>query len=685
MPFSKGETFVAMTDYSVEVQADFLERQAKAQPIAAVAELIWNGLDADATKIAVDLENDHLGGLQRIIVTDNGHGIPYADAPTLFRNLGGSWKKHGARTKSLQRQLHGQEGRGRFKAFALGAAADWKTTYARDGQLFRYEITILEHDIRRVSIAEEAPVNGHAPTGVTVVVSDLKRNFISLKPENSAQEFSEIFAIYLKNYRDVVIIIGSERIDPATAIFKTWELQLTPIEDEDGHSHPVSVEVIEWRRQTKRALYLCNEQGFPLSQVETRFHVGDFHFSAYLKSSFIRILHQDNRLELAEMVPALVSAIEEARTKIKEIFRERASERAKIVVEDWKAQNIYPYQGEADTQIERAERQIFDIVAVTVQEAAPEFNEIPRPQIALHLRMLRHAIERSPTELQRILDEVLRLPKRKQKELAVLLDETDLSAIISAATMIADRLKFLHGLRIILFDHEAKERLKERSQLHKILETNTWIFGEEFNLWASDKELTTVLKTHKEKLDPQLIIDEPVKLLTRKRGIVDLMLARSQKRHRADDYEHLVVELKAPKVTLTSKELTQIKDYALSVSRDPRYHRVAGVRWHFWLVADKYDDFVQSEIASGPDPDRRLVNRGQNVSVGVKTWGEILDENNARLQFVKQALEHNADDGQALAFLEERHREFLEGVILQDDEDALVDEEQPAAPAAEVT
>jgi hypothetical protein len=42
-------------------------------------------------------------------------------------------------------------------------------------------------------------------------------------------------------------------------------------------------------------------------------------------------------------------------------------------------------------------------------------------------------------------------------------------------------------------------------------------------------------------------IDEPVKLLTRKRGIVDLMLSRSQKRHRADDYEHLVVELKAPK------------------------------------------------------------------------------------------------------------------------------------------
>ncbi len=662
-----------MTEYAVEIQPDFLERQAKALPIAAVAELIWNGLDADATSVTIDFIDDNLGGLNSIIVTDNGEGIPHADAPTLFRNLGGSWKKHGSCTKLRNRQLHGQEGRGRFKAFALGSVVDWKSTYARDGKLFRYEITMLDSDIRHVRIGDEVTVAGAAPAGVTVVVSELKRNFVSLKPENSVQEFSEIFAIYLKNYRDIAIIIGGERIDPAVAIANTWDVQLTPIPDDEGNLHPASVEVIEWHRQTKRALYLCNEEGFPLSHVETRFHVGDFHFSAYLKSPLISALHRDNRLELAEMVPALTKAVDEARQKIKDIFRDRASERAKIVVEDWKAQNLYPYEGEATTQIERAERQIFDIVAVTVQEATSDSRDMPRPQMALHLRMLRHAIERSPTELQRILDEVLRLPKRKQKELAVLLDETDLSAIISAATMVADRLKFLQGLRIILFDHEAKNRLKERSQLHKILETNTWIFGEEFNLWASDRELTTVLKIHREKLDPDLIIDEPVKLLTRKRGIVDLMLSRAQKRHRADDYEHLVVELKAPKVKLTSKELTQIKDYALSVARDARYHRVSGVRWHFWLVSDEYDDFVQSDIAGGPDPERRLIHRSANVSIGVKTWGEILDENDARLQFVKEALEHNADDGQALAFLEERHRDFLDGVVIQDDSEENAD------------
>ena len=388
-----------MTEYSIEVQADFLQRQTNAQPIAAVAQLIWNGLDADATTITVNFEDDDLGSMAKIIVKDDGHGIPHAEAPILFRYLGGSWKKLATRTKTRNRMLHGQEGRGRFKAFALGRVVDWKITYSHDGILSHYVISIIEPDIRRVRISEEVPVKGSVATGVTVVVSELKRHFVSLRPDNSIQEFSEIFALYLKNYRDVAITIAGERIDPTVAIANSWEIPLSSITDDAGEIHRASLEVIEWMRQTKRALYLCNDGGFPLSQIDTRFHVGDFHFSAYLKSTFVSQLHQNNLLDLAEMTPALTKAVEEARVNIKELFRERASERAKVVVEDWKARNVYPYEGEANTHLERAERQIFDIVAVTVQDASPDFGDIPRPQMALHLRMLRHAIERSPTEL----------------------------------------------------------------------------------------------------------------------------------------------------------------------------------------------------------------------------------------------------------------------------------------------
>jgi Histidine kinase-, DNA gyrase B-, and HSP90-like ATPase len=178
------------------------------------AELIWNALDADATRVDVELDINALVDIDKIIVRDNGHGIPYNDAPTLLRNLGGSWKKRGVRTKVHQRMLHGQEGRGRFRAFALDGVVDWKVVYQADKGFYRYDISILESDIRHVRISDQAPFDGLS--GVTVVVSELKRNFTLLKPENSLQEFSEIFAIYLKNYREVQIRIAGEPIDPST-------------------------------------------------------------------------------------------------------------------------------------------------------------------------------------------------------------------------------------------------------------------------------------------------------------------------------------------------------------------------------------------------------------------------------------------------------------------------------------
>lgn len=41
------------------------------------------------------------------------------------------------------------------------------------------------------------------------------------------------------------------------------------------------------------------------------------------------------------MVPRLVASVEEARAKIKDVFRERTSERAKTFVEGWKTKKMF--------------------------------------------------------------------------------------------------------------------------------------------------------------------------------------------------------------------------------------------------------------------------------------------------------------------------------------------------------
>ena len=638
------------------MQADFLERQSKANPVQAVAELVWNGLDADASRVDVRLEYGEMG-MTRIVVRDNGYGIRHPEAPEVFRRLGGSWKKPGGRTKTKQRMLHGYEGRGRFKVFALGRVADWRVTYQTDeAELRGYDITMLEDNIREVRITDEESIET-GKTGVEIAVSELHREYRSLGPDNAVQEFAEIFALYLKDYRDVSILYEGTELDPATAIASTCTEQLSDI-IEDGAAHGAELEIIEWRNVTTRGLYLCTEQGFPLSKVTTRFHIGEIQFSAYLKSSFITKLHGEAQLDLAEMNPVLNACVEEAQQAVQAYFRDRAAERAWSVVEEWKAEKVYPYEGEANTPLEDAERKVFDIVAVTASDYMPDFVSAPTKKKAFDLRMLRTALEKSPKELQIIMKEVLGLPKRKQEELAGLLQEASLSSIISAAKIVADRLKILAGLEQILFDTDMKARLKERSQLHKIIEDNTWLFGEEYNLSVSDKGLTAVLRKHRKILGEDVVIDRPVKHVSKKRGIVDLMLSRALRRHRADELEHLIVELKRPKVKIGDEEITQVEKYAISVANDERFRPVNGVKWTFWAISDDV-----SEYAAYRMDERGVISSNGNMTVGIKTWGQMIEENKARLQFFQEKLEHQVDDQTALKHLQEKYRKFLAGVV----------------------
>jgi hypothetical protein len=534
----------------IEIEEDFMARQTRAEPVHALAELIWNSVDADASRVTVEFEfKDLAQGMSKIVVYDDGEGIPRDQARQLFGHLGGSWKRLKRRTSAKDRFVHGQEGRGRYKAFALGRAADWKVCYLAADKQKSYTISLLESDLRDVAISDEQATPRRKP-GVVVEITDLKRDFRGLHSEAGLQELAEIFALYLINYKDVTITVHGNAVDPSRLITKKQKIILSPIEDGEK-AHPVHLEIIEWRRETKRALYLCNAEGVPLSQVDARFHVGQFYFSAYLKSDYITELHNTERLGIGELEPKLQAVVEEGRDRIKDYFRNRAAEHAQTIVDEWKAADVYPFEGEASTVIERAERQVFDIVAVSVHDYTPDSRQVPARSTALHLRMLRHALERSPSELQLIINEVLQLPQRKQQELADLLQETTLSAIITAAKTVADRLKFIAGLESILFEPEKKERLKERSQLHKIVSENTWIFGDEYCLWVNDQSLTQVLRKHKQHLDPDIVIDDPVKITGKTRGIVDLMLSRSVRRNRADDIEHLVIELKAPSVRVS--------------------------------------------------------------------------------------------------------------------------------------
>ncbi|KVS70173.1 ATP-binding protein [Burkholderia cepacia] len=655
--------------YPVEVRPDFLKQITRAKPVAALSELIWNAFDADAKTVLVEFGYNVLGTLDTITVRDNGEGIPHASAEACFTSLGGSWKKFKTHTGS-GRLLHGQEGRGRFKAFSLGNIAEWFVCYERDGKRWSYSIRMTAIDLGHVNISDEEEASDNSPTGVSLVISDPIKDFRIFTAEDGRQELIEIFALYLSDYEGAKIVLDGEAIDPGSVIAgrKSFSMADLVINNKE---YWLRLHVVEWKTAGERALYLCNEKRFPLLQVERRFHIlGRFQFSGYLYSPYLDQAQKDGTVDLAEMQPAIIAAISEAQQAIKDHFRTRAAEEARSVVEEWKEQNVYPFPGEPETAVEKVERQVFDIVATNVARHLPDFATTQPKNRKFQLRMLRQAIERSPEDLQVIMDEVLLLPKRQREELAQLLRETSLSSIISAAKVVADRLKFLNGLDAVLFDPEPKKRFKERAQLHKIIAQNAWLFGEEFSLSVNDQSLTSALVEHQKLLRTEVVIDEPVKHIYQKQGILDLMLSKATKGHRANQLTHLVVELKAPKVKIGPDEVAQIQGYAFSVMEDARFSKV-GVTWNFWVISDELTPYVEKLVGESGILHK---NPDSNLTIYAKTWGQILDENRARMKFFQDSLQVEVDKPAALKYLQEQYAAYLEGVFAVDDlEDAEAD------------
>src|SRR5262249_25652497 len=104
----------------VGIAPDALEQIAKVGVERAVEELIWNALDAEATKVSVIFCTNSLDGIEQIVVSDNGHGISYDQAEAIFRQIGGSLKTNRRRSPKLERPYHGKDGKGRYKAFSIG-------------------------------------------------------------------------------------------------------------------------------------------------------------------------------------------------------------------------------------------------------------------------------------------------------------------------------------------------------------------------------------------------------------------------------------------------------------------------------------------------------------------------------------------------------------------------------------
>ncbi len=643
-------------DLTIVVEQDHIESLTKANGITALAELIWNALDADATEIKIDCVSSPVNGYQFVKVTDNGHGLSYIQAEEVFKKLGGSEKRNSSLTPN-GRSYHGKEGKGRYKAFALGDLVKFESVYQENGESKRIEIIIDRNNLKNPKLSDPEVLTSQQGSGFIVTILNPNPKLVTeALSSNNRNELEEKFIQYYTSYPTFNIFINGQKLLFDSLIKNTLEESILVEVGEVSYSF--KIKVVEWTFDNNKKTYFCNERGIPFREYKLGIRSA-INISIFIQSVYIERLHRDNMLAIAELDSTLNDVWEQAKEIARKYVREQLHSHSREFIDSLKKDDIYPYYEQPTDEISVATQQVFDIVALQINEYVPNFNEQDKKAKSLTMRLVKEALETDSNNLQKILTEVIGLPDDKREELSELLDKTSLSNIIDTIKEIKDRLSFLYGLELLIYDSVYSLKVKERKHLHQILVKETWVFGDEYTYGADDLTLKNVLKKYLEALgreDFEEIVDQDDN--SELRTIPDVCLWRQFSTGRKSEYRNLVIELKKPTVDGGFKELAQIQSYAQKVAKDARFPK-ENTRWTFILLVREVKEDIESQLNQ---TDRKYghVTAGPNFDVWVIRWGNIISEAKGRYNYVKDKLDISfASNTDALNHLKAKYQQYL--------------------------
>lgn len=656
---------MAYKSMNIEITQEHFERSIKGSPRDAIKELIWNSCDADAKNIEVSFSYDGMEGnemVSDIFVKDDGHGIAFESIKEYFGKFGCSQKTYADKSPG-GRIYHGKLGQGRYKSLTAGNFVDWFSVFRdKAGALLSCEIKICAGSRMDISYSEVPEKTDADHTGTTVHIHGIPEDRAGsittmAEPEEMIPDLLTTFAPYLLAYTDITIKYNGVTVDPARQIKKQGEKTLV-FEQEGKPPVEARVVAISWKQAQFAKLYICGSSGVvydekdyaPLKKTAT---------SVYLMGDHFEKMHWENILAMGAADPAYAFFEDEAKKFVKEFVGEQEADDAAAEIGRLKVEGIYPYQGEPEDEVTKAERDVFDVLAVEVNRAVPQLKAAGRETKKLTYRLIREAVNTNPASIKTILTEVFYLTQQQQDDLAELLTHTHLPEIIDTAKTVSDRLVFLQVLEQMVYNDSVGKPIKERTQFHRLLLKELWIFGEKYTLGTSDQSLKNLLKEHIAKLGrSELVPDIPPEAVQDLTRIPDICLFE-QIWPGYEKLEHLVIELKRPTLTLTMKEVDQIRDYAITVAKNPLFDKDR-TKWHFILLGQDYDENVRNVLENQVVGEGNFYNAG-NISISIMKWSRIIQDNKLKYEYLRAKLNHQLSDDPNFAsdYLRTKHAELF--------------------------
>lgn len=631
-----------MAENQVALESKGIKRALKKFSVYdAIAEYIWNGFDANATRIDVSFQSNDLQGISQVSITDNGCGISKETLLFKFTPVFDSNKLTLSQVDPRSSSItHGRNGVGRFTFFTFADRAEWSTVYADGDRHYKYTIEICQDSLDKYRDSDETETNDSVGTTVTFYdfankefeFQDL-REYLSLEfawylELNKDRKFNITIDGQLLNYSGLLAHSETKHyIYKKTGItfdvtFCRWNLKL---------------------HEEYSKYYYINSRGIEVYKENTTLNnKGDkFYHSVFIRSAmfdeFMYEAEEDDIVLCAytKSSPEFSYIKEQVDRYLRDLRNPYIKQYAKKYVADLKSKGAYP-QLQQDNFLDQVREQSLDEMISVIYSAEPKiFSNLNITQQKTLVRLFDMSMQSGEIDsLYAVLESVIDMTSEDRADLAELLKYTNMSNITKTIAIIKDRLEAIQRLKYLVLDGE--KYATEVDHIQPFIEKNYWLFGEQYYLvTAEEPDFEEALRRYLYVLRGEIHSKGSIHIDSEHRQ-KEMDIFAVQRKLDGSVKKCIVVELKRPSKVMGAKELQQVKNYFSVIDGESRFN-APNIEWEFFLVGNDYNKEISDELESARHHgEKSLVFSVGRKKIYVKKWSEIFTEHEINLNFLQK-------------------------------------------------
>jgi len=623
----------------------------------AFKELINNSIQADAKNISIDITYNPTitckSGIEKISIIDDGHGVSKSNFKTTILEIGTNVKNNG-------------QGIGRFSSFQIGELMKIDTV-AYDEKESKFSKTVFGIDttdlediaLENVDLKvdydffDDSNENSYYKVEIenlhhNIQHKPLKKNKITnnFLLENIGQSIFENYPYEIFNGK-VNFIINGNYLKKEDFVVETPSFKQIIYIDKKGKNHEINFYFYNIKSQLNKVKVFFQTDNAGVKSVAHEYTYSSDWYTPDLGTWFIYVdsnffdIDLFRNLDIESLGEEEIKNLKtEVKNTINDFFKNRNKKFEKFIT-SLESDKYYPYRDEKPAS--DLQEVIFKKIAYLLEDEHHLIQSDNKIRTFLY-PLLDKTI--SNGNIEYIFSKILKLSDENLDKFNSLLQKTELEDVIHFASQVSEKLEFLNFLHEIVYG-EISNVLKERSQLHKIIENELWVFGENYNgtphLW-SDKRIGNILdELHSKFLDYDPTKDDENLIEENNLDDITDLFFYNEKITDSDEKEIMVVELKSPKCAIGLKELNQIDRYAFTLEQHSALPSEK-VKYKLILVSSRLNAYAKSKVKSQRELYRETPflfdkKTEKNIEVYVMSWAEIIELNKRKLGYLHKQLE----------------------------------------------